>query len=67
MNAEPANLPDGCPLQQELDMYHQHELHKTHDGNADWQCTYCNKRFVSEKYLDRHLQNMHSHLVPVGA
>jgi uncharacterized Zn-finger protein len=48
-------------------MYRVHEDHKVFDYNSDWKCNYCNKRFVSEKYLDRHLERAHSNLIPANA
>lgn len=66
INVKPKELPLSCPLNPILDKYMEHEKHKTHEHSADWQCKYCNKRFVSEKYIDRHLERVHGHLVPVN-
>jgi hypothetical protein len=66
MATDPVQLPTSCAIHPSKDMYHEHEKHKFHDHGSDWQCRYCSKRFVSEKYLDRHLERMHSHLIPVG-
>jgi len=67
LGVNPTSLPEKCALNPELDVFGQHELHKSHDSGSDWQCSYCNKRFISEKYIDRHLENMHSHLIPDNA
>jgi len=67
LNTKAADLPSSCPLHPEYDKYRVHEDHKYLDHNNEWKCKYCNKRFVSEKYIDRHLDNVHSHLIPANA
>lgn len=65
LGLKPADLPISCALHPSLDMYSVHEAHKTSEHRSDWQCLYCRKRFVSEKYLDKHLERFHSNLIPV--
>lgn len=67
LNTKATDLPASCPLHPDFDKYRVHEDHKHLDNNGEWKCKYCNKRFVTEKYLDRHLDNVHSHLIPVNA
>lgn len=67
LNTNPVDLPSSCPFHPMHDMYRVHEENKISDYNGEWKCKYCNKRFVSEKYLDRHLDRMHSDLLPENA
>lgn len=66
LGLKPTDLPNSCALHPSLDMYGTHEAHKTSEHRSDWQCMYCRKRFVSENYLDRHLERFHSNLIPVS-
>lgn len=67
LGTTPADLPKSCALHPDFDMYKVHEDHKVFDHNSDWRCQYCNKRFVSEKYLDRHMERTHSNWIPANA
>ena len=60
-----SDLPSSCPLHPDLDMYAQQEKNKVELDHREWQCKYCQKRFVSEKYMDRHMDNKHANLIPV--
>jgi len=62
-----AQLPDGCPLAPHLDVLLDHEQHKRRKSRGQHQCTYCNKIFRTEDYLDQHMQRKHLHLVPAAA
>eukprot|EP01031_Cornospumella_fuschlensis_P027131 gene27131-32775_t len=56
----PANqLPSTCPLHPLRNLFQDHEKHKVKVDSDDWKCTYCNKRFVNEFYLDKHLHSVH--------
>jgi hypothetical protein len=35
------------------------------EHSSEWQCKYCGKKFVSEKYIDKHMDNYHRTLIPV--
>mmetsp|Transcript_21040 Transcript_21040/g.35294 ORF Transcript_21040/g.35294 Transcript_21040/m.35294 type:complete len:300 (+) Transcript_21040:49-948(+) len=67
LRLKPDELSISCPLNPLLDVYMEHEKHKAEHKGSDWQCQYCNKRFVNEYYLDRHLQNQHMDLIPAQA
>ena len=58
------SLPMDCLLPIDTDMYYEHELHKTISSrNGCHKCLYCNNRFKIEFYLDRDMDNMHTHLI----
>jgi uncharacterized Zn-finger protein len=57
---EPMELPKSCQLHPSLDPYLHHEKNKELIQKNEWKCSYCNKRFKSEFYTDRHMQNKHS-------
>lgn len=67
LSTNPLDLPASCPLHPMHDKYIAHEDNKHYDHNGEWKCKYCNKRFVSEKYIDRHLERMHSDMLPENA
>lgn len=53
-------LLDQCPLHSSLDIYQEQESHIHMNDNGYYQCSYCNKRFISQYYIDRHLDNYHN-------
>lgn len=56
-------LPGECLLRPEHDLYFDHEVHKKAMRWNLWRCRYCGKRFVSELYLDKHLDLKHESLL----
>ena len=61
LTKSPNELPQSCQLNPLLDMFNDQESHKHQEtGRREWKCTYCNKVFKNEMYLDRHLDNKHS-------
>ncbi|CAN0039324.1 unnamed protein product [Pylaiella littoralis] len=55
-------IPPECPLHPSLDIYKHQEANKlAFPGKADtFQCGYCQKRFKTEFYMDRHMDNKHA-------
>ena len=47
-------------------LFVEHEMHKTITPRSGYhKCMYCNKTFLSEDYLDRHMDNKHmDHISP---
>jgi transposase-like protein len=60
---ESYQLDSLCPLAPTADRYHIHEDTKRRSGSS-WQCGHCAKQFVSESYLDRHLDAKHMNTIP---
>jgi hypothetical protein len=60
LQVEPVELPKSCQLHPSLDPYLQQEKNKEFIQKNEWKCSYCNKRFKSEFYTDRHMQIKHS-------
>lgn len=56
-------LPEQCLLRPEHDLYYDQEFHKKAMRWNLWRCRYCGKRFVSEYYLDKHLDLKHQSLL----
>ena len=55
-----SEIPEDCLLKHESDLYYEHEIHKAITSRQRYhKCLYCNKTFLTEKYLDRHLDNRH--------
>lgn len=54
-------MPDSCPLRLENDVFAAQESGKVRQHKSLWSCPLCAKRFRTEFYLDRHLDNKHSH------
>ncbi|KAF2316502.1 hypothetical protein GH714_041843 [Hevea brasiliensis] len=55
-----------CRLHPENDLYRDQEQHKLHEDINEWRCGYCKKTFYDEKYLDKHFDNRHYHLLNVS-
>lgn len=53
-------LPGECLLRPELDVYLDQERHKKALRWNLWRCRYCGKSFVSEHYLDLHMDRKHA-------
>ncbi|XP_010555915.1 PREDICTED: uncharacterized protein LOC104825306 [Tarenaya hassleriana] len=56
-------LPTSCRLHRDNDIYREQEEHKMHVDINEWQCGYCQKTFYEEKFLDKHFDNRHHHLL----
>jgi hypothetical protein len=65
VNIKASDLPESCPLHTDFDMYKSQESNKYMEHSSEWQCKYCGKKFVSEKYIDKHMDNYHRTLIPV--
>jgi hypothetical protein len=61
-----ANLPEECMLNTKSHMYYYQELNKS-VGYDTHNCGYCKKKFVSEYYLDRHMDNKHGDKIPTDS
>lgn len=59
LESSPYALPDTCPLNPAHDFYLEQESNKLKDEKGEWRCRYCQKRFRTEFYLDRHLHLKH--------
>jgi len=57
----------GCPFHPASDMFAAQERHKQKQARRRWKCGYCDKVFVSEAYLDRHMGLRHGSAVPLNA
>eukprot|EP00252_Welwitschia_mirabilis_P012796 TRINITY_DN28327_c0_g1_i1.p1 TRINITY_DN28327_c0_g1~~TRINITY_DN28327_c0_g1_i1.p1 ORF type:complete len:276 (-),score=37.05 TRINITY_DN28327_c0_g1_i1:475-1302(-) len=60
------NLSRTCRLHPENDMFREQEHHKIHLQANEWQCGFCNKIFVSERFLDQHFDNRHATMLDVS-
>jgi len=56
-------LPSSCPLARQQDMYLDNELHKKEVRYQNWRCTYCNKVFKAEHFLERHFEHRHPYTI----
>ena len=52
-------MSPSCPLHPSLDRYEEQEKNKQRFDRKEWHCKYCGKKFVSEFYIDRHMDNKH--------
>ena len=57
---KPNDLPLSCPIHPRNDIYKDQESNKTMVTRGEWKCQYCKKRFKSEVYLDKHMDNRHA-------
>ena len=48
-----------CDLNPINDLYLDQENNKQLLSRNEWKCLYCNKRFKSEHYIDKHMSNQH--------
>lgn len=48
-----------CDINPINDLYLDQENHKQQISRNDWKCLYCNKRFKSEHYIDKHMSIKH--------
>lgn len=60
--------PEGCPFDAGVDLYGKHEKSKQRKRQGSqsmtWTCGLCGKAFVSEHYLDLHLERRHMNETP---
>lgn len=54
-----SQLPSSCPWNPARSIYGEVESQKGELRPHDWKCGFCQKRFVSEYYLDLHMQRHH--------
>lgn len=59
-------LPSGCRLHPDNDLYRDQEQHKVQVDINEWQCGFCKKSFYEEKYLDKHFDNRHYDMLNVN-
>ncbi|GFS21264.1 zinc finger, C2H2-type domain-containing protein [Elysia marginata] len=59
-------LNPSCSFSLERDIYAIQEDHKVEESSTRWTCNFCGKSFVSEFYLDRHLENRHKDSIQTG-
>ncbi|KAJ4974159.1 hypothetical protein NE237_007333 [Protea cynaroides] len=63
---EQYQIPSGCRLHPDNDLFRDQEQHKVHVDFSEWRCGYCKKIFRSEKFLDQHFDSRHSNLLNVS-
>ncbi|XP_042498150.1 uncharacterized protein LOC122076730 [Macadamia integrifolia] len=63
---EKYQIPSGCRLHPDNDLFRDQEQHKAHVNINEWRCGYCKKIFRAEKFLDKHFDNRHSNLLNVS-
>uniref|UniRef100_A0A2P2K8E9 Uncharacterized protein LOC105640250 n=1 Tax=Rhizophora mucronata TaxID=61149 RepID=A0A2P2K8E9_RHIMU len=63
---ESYQISSKCRLHPENDLFREQEQHKIHLDINEWQCGYCKKSFLAEKYLDQHFHNRHFNLLNVS-
>ncbi|XP_074287833.1 uncharacterized protein LOC141612985 [Silene latifolia] len=56
-------IPQSCRLHPDNDVFRDQEQHKIHVDVNQWQCGYCKKGFLSQEFLDKHLDSRHSNLL----
>eukprot|EP00003_Mantamonas_plastica_P002784 TRINITY_DN1218_c0_g1_i4.p1 TRINITY_DN1218_c0_g1~~TRINITY_DN1218_c0_g1_i4.p1 ORF type:complete len:230 (+),score=81.92 TRINITY_DN1218_c0_g1_i4:1380-2069(+) len=56
---EQYELPERCPFRKEKDYVMEQELQKEKTYEGKWKCKKCEKQFLGETYLDKHLQRRH--------
>lgn len=60
---EKYQISNKCRLHPDNDMFRDQELHKINHDVNEWRCGYCKKSFYAEKYIDKHFDNRHYHLL----
>lgn len=48
-----------CRLHPDSDLFREQEQHKIELDVNEWQCRYCKESFLSEEFLDKHLDSRH--------
>jgi hypothetical protein len=66
LNVKRESLPSSCPFHPSADMYLEQEKHKIEHQGSDYQCQYCDKKFLDEFYMDKHMDRMHADMIPVS-
>ncbi|KAK9726748.1 hypothetical protein RND81_05G234500 [Saponaria officinalis] len=60
-------IPKSCRLHPENDIFRDHEEHKVKVDVNEWQCGYCKKGFLSEEFIDKHLETRHFNLLNISS
>eukprot|EP00892_Ulva_mutabilis_P005420 jgi/Ulvmu1/324/UM001_0328.1 len=60
-------LPHDCPLDLSRGLYSKQEAHKVLMRKNVWRCSWDQKTFRGEAYIDIHMDTYHSHEVPEGS
>ncbi|KAL9228417.1 hypothetical protein vseg_004003 [Gypsophila vaccaria] len=60
-------IPRSCRLHPENDLFRDQEEHKIKVDVNEWQCGYCKKGFLSEEFLDKHLDTRHVNLLNISS
>ena len=58
-------LPESCPFSDSRDIFSTHETMKLRLRHSQWKCNICNKEFVSEYYVDLHMDSKHHTHMPI--
>ena len=64
---EASDLPAGCVLNPDRDLFGHHEAHKRPARQGNLKCAFCQKVFKNHYYLDRHMDNKHADLFLLNA
>ncbi|KAJ1431493.1 hypothetical protein B484DRAFT_347218 [Ochromonadaceae sp. CCMP2298] len=67
LNVKRESLPSSCPFHPLADMYLEQENHKSEHQGSDYQCQYCDKKFLDEFYMDKHMDRLHADMIPANA
>lgn len=62
VRSEGLNLTSDCAVRIENDVLRAQESEKVQRSDGVWRCSLCQKMFVNEHYLDRHLARKHGEL-----
>jgi hypothetical protein len=57
---EMGQFSPSCPFNPTLDVVAEQESNKREMRKNQWKCTLCDKTFVDEPYLDKHMERVHS-------
>ncbi|KAL8154184.1 hypothetical protein V2J09_011944 [Rumex salicifolius] len=63
---EKYDIPRICRLHPDNDLFRDQEEHKIHVDMNEWNCGYCKKSFLAEKFLDQHLDSRHNNLLNIS-
>ena len=53
-------LPASCPFNPALDLVAEQEANKAKLRRNQWKCSFCQKTFTGEEFLDKHMERAHS-------
>ena len=54
-----------CPFHSANNIFFDQELHKFRISSNLWQCLFCKKKFVTENYVDKHMELRHTEFLLV--